>query len=201
MATTSKEDMVTVPRSALQALAEWAYPVFASDRIFSKLPPKNPRRVSWSLDDDLHQALEQERMLFLKEVFWKAYNEACAREIAADPARGYGGNPSLELFMECVAAMDDPSWDEPLAPKVVAARKKEIKASKAKVSDWKHKLENPTPETQIRTMSLSGAIALQLLEENLGSEDPEIRAKAAEEVQRFKAELGKLEMGKLEFTA
>jgi hypothetical protein len=190
----SKKEMVTVPRAALQALAEYAYPVFASSRIWAKLPPSHPRWISWNIHDDLHQELERERMAFLKEIFWKAYNEAWKQEIGCHKPNSAREDPSLERFMECVAAMDDPRWDEPLTPKVVAERKKEIKASKAKVSDWKHKMEHPAPETQIRTMSLSGDISLHLIEENLGSDEPEIRAKAAEEAQRLLAELGKLKL-------
>jgi hypothetical protein len=190
----SNKEMVTVSRVALQALAEWAYPVFASARISSKLPPKNPRSVSWNIDDDLHQALERERMAFLKSIFWMAEQEASRRERALDPSLEFGASPSLEAFLECVAEMEDPLWDEPLTPKVVAARKKEIRASKKKVSDWKHKMEHPTPETRLSTMSLSGDISLHLIEENLGSKEPEIRTKAAEEAQRLLAELGKLKL-------
>jgi hypothetical protein len=43
-------------------------------------------------------------------------------------------------------------------------------------------------------MSLSGDISLHLIEENLGSKEPEIRTKAAEEAQRLLAELGKLKL-------
>src|SRR5512133_2572193 len=88
------EDLITVPRAALQALAEWAYPLFAWDRIWSKLPAKRPRSDFWNIYDDLHTQLEQERMAFLKNVFHKAFSEAGNRERATDPARGYGGTPS-----------------------------------------------------------------------------------------------------------
>jgi hypothetical protein len=183
------DELVTVPRAALQALAEWAYPVFAWGRIWSKIPAKNPRA---SIHDDLHSQLEQERMGFLKSIFWQAQQEAIRREIAMDPTRGYGGSPSLELFMECVAEMDNHHFDEPLTPKEMTERKKTIKAKKAERARLKNQLEHPTSEGTLKTMSFSGDIALHILKENLASGDPKIQAKAQEEIPRLMAELGKL---------
>jgi len=45
-------DFITVPRSALQALAEWAYPGF-SDRTWAKLPAQHPRWTSHNIHDDM----------------------------------------------------------------------------------------------------------------------------------------------------
>lgn len=186
------EGHVTVPRVALQALAEWAYPVFASDRIWAKLPAKHPRLTSWNTHDDLHQELEQERMSFLKSIMWKASNEAIYRERALDPARGYGGNPSLELFMECLAEMEDPLWDEPLPLNSVADRKREIKAKNTELGRLVDELEHPTPETILKFITMTGDIALFNIKKNLADENPEVQAKAQEEIRRLMAELDKL---------
>ena len=128
---TTNDDLVTVPRSALQALAEWAYPVFGYKRVWAKLPPEHPRWTSWNINDDLHEALMQERMAFLRGIFWKAEQEAARRERALDPSLDLGHTPSMETFTQCVAELDDPTWDTPLSAKEVKQRKKEIKAKKA----------------------------------------------------------------------
>ncbi|WP_243301286.1 hypothetical protein [Geothrix oryzisoli] len=186
------DEVVTVPRAALQALAEWAYPVFSFDRIWSKLPPQNPRRAYWNIDDDLHTELQRERMTFLKGIFWKAEQEAARRERSLDPTLGLGHKPSLEAFMACVAEMDDPHWDEPLTPKEVATRKKLIKAKKAKQAGLENALEHPSPESTIRFITMAGDISIAAIKKSLASEDPEIQAKAQEEIPRLVAELGKL---------
>lgn len=182
-------DLITVPRSALQALAEWAYFPFCWDRISAKLPPRHPRWTSHNIHDDLLQSLQGERMAFLKGLFWKAEQAACRREKAMDPSRDLGASPSLELFMECVAEMDDPHWDEPLAPKDLAERKRKIKAGQAERATLEQEMEHPTPETVIGGMAMSGDIALFSIKENLASEDPETRARAQAEIPRLMAEL------------
>jgi hypothetical protein len=186
------DELVTVPRVALQALAEWAYPVFGWDRIWSKLPAKHPRWTSWNIHDDLHTELERERAAFLKEVFWKAHREACERERAADPARGYGGSPSLELFMECLAGMEDSQWDEPLALKEVARRKKGIRTKKAEQAKLKDALAHTSVESTLIFITMAAGISISTIKENLASDHPEIKAKAKEELSRVQTELGKL---------
>ncbi|WP_243320410.1 hypothetical protein [Geothrix sp. SG200] len=191
-APTNNSDFVTVPRSALQALAEWAYPVIGADRVWAKLPPKHPRWTSWNIDDDLFEQLLRERMAFLKGIFWKAEQEAARRERAMDPIRDLGHCPSLETFMECVAEMDDPNWDKPLAPKEVTKRKKEIRAKRAEEARVKNAFEHPTPEKIVGTMTLLADTSVSVIKKNLASDDPEIQAKAQEEIPRLVAELGKL---------
>jgi len=181
----ASQNRVAVPRVALQALAEWANPHFAFDRISARLPRQHPRYISWNLHDDLHVILEQERMAFLKDTFKRAYSEASKRERDVDPARGYGGNPSLELFMECVGEMEDPHWDEPLPLKEVAERKRKIKAGKAELAKWKKEADHPTPEHSIKSMTWMNDVFLFSAEKNLTSEDPEIRAKAQGETRRL----------------
>ena len=186
------EGLVTVPRTALQAMAEWAYPMFAHDRIRAKLPAQHPRWTSWNIHDDLQVQLERERMAFLKDLFWKAEQEANRRERAMDPSRELGLTPSLEAFMECVAEMDDHNWDEQLAPKDLAERKRKIKAKKAERAKWKDEREHPSPESITSTMTTLGNTSLFVIRENLASADPEIRAKALEEIPRLMGALGKL---------
>jgi hypothetical protein len=191
-ATLPPDEFVTVPRAALQALAEWAYPVFGWDRIWSKLPAKHPRWTSWNIHDDLHTEFEKERAAFLKEVFVKAYYEARERERAVDPARGYGGSPSLEMFMECLAGMENPHWDEPLALKEVAERKKVIKAKKAERTRVKEALAHPSVESTLIFITMAAGVSISAIKENLASDRPEIKAKAKEELSRVQTELGKL---------
>ena len=192
METLTMPEFITVPRSALQALAEAAEPFFAWGRIRAKLPAQHPRWTSWNIHDDLEQALEGERLAFLRDIFWRAYNAAIERERVVDPARGYGGSPSLELFTECLAELDDSHWDEPLPPKVVAKRKRVIRAKNAEKARWMAELEQPTPETQSDSMSMAGDIALSLIRKNLASENPEVRASAQDEIPRLMAELAQL---------
>lgn len=186
------DDFITIPRVALQALAEWAYPLFAFERITAKLPTRSKSNF-WNIHDDLHTELERERMTFLKDIFWKAYNEAGDRERAIDPSRGYGGNPSLNIFMECLAGMENPHWDEPMASKEVAKRKKAIKAKKAEEARVKKEFEHPTPERIVRTMTQLADTSLFIIKENLVNKDPEIKSKAQAEVPRLMAELNKLQ--------
>jgi hypothetical protein len=197
------KDLVTVPRSALQALAEWAYPVFAWDRIRAKLPAQHPRWTSHNIHDDMCESLERDRMAYLKGIFWKAQQEAARRERALDPSRAPGHNPSLETFMECVAEMDNPSWDEPLDPKAVVEMKKNLRAKNAekkaaleRVNKWEQEREHPTPESAAKTMAHFGDTALFFIGETLASDNPEIRAKAQEEIRRLMVELQELQTRK-----
>jgi len=138
-------------------------------------------------------------MAFLKEIFWKAYNEAGTRERALDPTRGYGPDPSLEVFMECVAEMDDSHWDEPLTPKAVVDLKKKLRAKNAEkeaarenLDKWKYDLDHPTPETIKRLVGTIGDTALFTIKGALDSDSTEIQATAQERIRTLMAELGKL---------
>lgn len=201
----SLEGSVKVPRRALQALADWAHFPFCWDRISAKLPPQSPRWVHHTFADDVHFSLQQDRMAFLKDLFWKAEQEASRRERAKDPTQTLRGCPSLETFMECVAEMDDLHWDEPLTRKALAERRKVVRAKNAEeraarelIAKLEHEREHPTPESAATTMAQFGNISLFAIKENLVSSDSEIRAKAQEEVSRLTVELGKLMDGKAE---
>ena len=189
---------ITVPRVALQALADFARPDFAYARISAKHPANHPRWTSWNIHDDLQVELERERLVFLKEVFWKAYREAGARDLPEGSHLAYD-TPSLETFMTCLAEMEDPHRDEPLTPKEVKERKKKIRAKNAEreaAQEWmaklEHEREHPTPESAAKTMTHFREIALFTIKEHLASEDPEIQAKAQAEIQHLKAGLDKL---------
>ena len=93
METLTTDDLITVPRPAIQALAEWVYPTFIFARTKAKIPPAHPRWVSHNIHDDLWESLVAERMAFLKEIFWKAEQEAARRERALDPTRDLGYTP------------------------------------------------------------------------------------------------------------
>ncbi len=195
METLTQTGLITVPRSALQALAEWAYPTFASDRIRAKLPPAHPRWVSWNSHDDLQQELEQERMAFLKQVFWRAEQEASRRERALDASREFGCTPSLELFMECVAEMDDHHWDEPLAPKEVAEWEKKIRAKQEEEARLERRMEQkkePTPENLAGAVRAMAAFVLESMEWGLQAESDLVRTAAKHETEALMVELGTL---------
>ncbi len=188
-------DLITVPRSALQALAEWADPTFALDRVRAKFPPAHPRWVSWNIHDDLLQSLAQERMASLKDIFWRAEHEASRRERALDPSRGLGHHPSLETFMECVAEMDDHHWDEPLTPKEVAERKKKIKARQEEEARLEREVERktePTAENLAGAVRAMAAFTLESLEWGLRAESDLVRTAAREETEALMVELGTL---------
>ena len=103
--------------------------------------------------------------------------------------------------MECVAEMDDPHWDEPLTPKEATNRKRAIKAKEAERATLRDALEHSTPKSIIGTMAFCGDMSLKFIEDGLANENPEVRAKAQEEIPRLIAELGKLNTVQVERSA
>jgi len=200
--------LVSVPRSALQALAEWAYPSFASSRIWAKLPAQHPRWTSRNIHDDMFESLERDRVSFLKNIINKAYHQARDREGLNKTIPISSGEPSLETFLECVAEMDDPRWDEPLAPKTVKELKKKLRAENIekeaaweRMEKWEQEREHPTPESVSKTMAHLGYTTLFFIGENLASNNPEIQAKAQEEISRLQVALQKLQAEPVEVMA
>jgi len=193
------EGTVTVSRRAIQALAEWAYFPFTWERISAKLPPKNPRFQSHTFADDVHSSLQRDRMAFLKELFWKAEQEASRRERAVDSARGLGEHPALETFMECVAEMDDLRWDEPLTPKALAERRKKVraelaaKAAEQEVMDkWKRDMEDNSPERLAKCVRTLCRSALDPIRQGLEMEHELVREAAKDEARRLLTDLQEL---------
>ena len=189
-------EYVSIPRVALQMLAELAYPTFGWDTIWGKLPPRNPRRASWRIDDDLHRELEKERMAYLKEKVWEAHCEASRREEASGAVRDHKLCPALAVFAECLAEMESADWSEPLSKKDLERRKKKIRTRKAEIAEIEHRMENPTPEKLVESMQWSGDLTVYAIEKHLGSNIPEIQAKAREEVPRLIAALQALQDNK-----
>lgn len=199
METLTKPEFITVPRAALQALAEWAYPLFTWERIRAKLPTPHPRWTSHNIHDDMCEALERDRMAYLKGILWKAEQEAARRERAVDPSRELGLLPPLETFMECVAEMDDPHWDEPLTPKAVKELKKKLRAVNAekeaaweRMNKWEEEREHPTPESTRSLLDTLGDTSLLTIKRAMASDVHEVQAVAKEKIQELMAELGQL---------